>query len=158
MSATVKYRMNAASTADVERHLLRCDEDFVPPLSTRVNISAYARKLATRATRFEAWCDGTLVGLVAAYCNDADSKSAYITSVSVLREWTRRGIAATLLQQCIAHAEASGMSQIRLEVARQNAGAIRLYEKDGFVPSRDNAEFVAMNLYFKGRPAHEKHT
>lgn len=158
MSAAVVFLLNKASEAEIVEHLLACDADFVPPLSGRVEIGAYAQKIASKATRFEAWSGGTLVGLVAAYCNDQEKRIAYITSVSVLRAWTGKGIAALLTGRCIEHAKASGMRQIELEVSGDNAPAIKLYKKSGFVASKANAPFVTMNLYLESGEEHEQQT
>ncbi len=158
MSETVEYRLNSASEVEIAEHLSRCDTAFVPPLSGRVEISDYAQKIASKATRFEAWSGGTLVGLVAAYCNDHEKRIAYITSVSVLREWIGNGIAVRLVGQCIEYAKTSGMRQISLEVASDNAPAIRLYEKSGFFAGKANVPFVNMNLYLKSGEEHEQQT
>ncbi len=146
MSAAIEFLLNETTAAQIAQHLSRCDCDFVPPLSGRVEISDYARKIASKATRFEAWSGGTLVGLLAAYCNDDKKCIAYITSVSVLREWTGRGIAAQLIRQCIEYAKASGMRLISLDVAGDNTSAIRRYSKCGFVVTRSNAPYVGMDL------------
>jgi ribosomal protein S18 acetylase RimI-like enzyme len=143
----VEYRLNKATEAESAEHLSRCDACFVPPLSSRVAIDDYAKKIAGNATRFEAWSGGTLVGLVAAYCNDHEQRIAYITSVSVLSEWKGKGIAGCLIKQCIEHAGALGMRQISLEVARDNVLAIKLYEKNGFVAGKANVSLGNMNLY-----------
>lgn len=156
MSAAVEYLSTKASEAQIAEHLSRCDADFVPPLSGRVEIKAYAKKIASKATRFEAWSASTLVGLVAAYCNDRENRIAYITSVSVLKTWTGKGIAARLMSQCVEHAKASGMRQISLEVASDNTPAIRLYEKSGFIVGKGSAPFVSMNLYLKVGKDHEQ--
>jgi len=158
MNATIGYLLNKASVAQIAEHLSRCDADFVPPLGGRVEIGDYAGKIASKATRFEAWSRGTLVGLVAAYCNDRDKRIAYITSVSVLREWTGKGIAAHLLSQCVEHAKASGMRQISLEVAGGNAPAIKLYEESGFIAGRADASLVTMVLTFENGEEHEQQT
>ena len=150
----VEYLLNKASELEIAKHLLHCDADFIPPLSNRIDINKYAQKIASRATRFEAWSDSTLVGLVAAYCNDQENHIAYITSVSVLSEWVGQGIAADLLKQCITHATDSGMRQISLEVASNNQPAIRLYEKNGFVAGQANTLFMNMNLYLKNGAEH----
>lgn len=152
----VEYLLNKASEPEIAKHLLHCDADFIPPLSNRVDINKYAQKIASRAMKFEAWSGSTLVGLVAAYCNDQENRLAYITSVSVLREWMGQGIAAKLLKQCITHATDSGMRQISLEVASNNQPAIRLYEKNGFVTGQTNTPFVNMNLYLKNGAEHEQ--
>ena len=146
MIAVVEYLSNKASEVEIAEHLSRCEADFVPPLSGRLEINDYAKKIASKAMRFEAWSDGRLVGLVAAYCNDQEKRIAYITSVSVLREWMGKGIAAFLMKQCIEYAKTSGMRQIGLEVAEGNTLAIALYEKSGFLASKTNAPFVSMIL------------
>jgi ribosomal protein S18 acetylase RimI-like enzyme/SAM-dependent methyltransferase len=150
MSSAIEYRLNNASAAQIAAHLSRCDADFVPPLGSRVEIKAYAKKIASKATRFEAWSSGTLVGLLAAYCNDLDNAVAYITSVSVLPEWKGKGIAEQLMGQCIDHARVLGMQQIHLEVASDNAPAVKLYKKNGFAVSSTNARIVGMKLNLEG--------
>jgi len=147
MSAALAYLSNRASAAEIAEHLSRCDADFVPSLGSRVDISDYARKIASKATRFEAWSEGMLVGLLAAYCNDRENRIAYITSVSVLKAWTSQGIAARLLGQCVEHAKVSGMRQICLEVASANAPAIRLYENSGFIAGAASGASIGMQLY-----------
>lgn len=158
MSASVEYLLNKASEAEIAEHLLRCDADFVPPLSDRVDIKDYAQKIANNGMRFEAWSGGTLVGLVAAYCNDQESHIAHITSASVLKEWTGKGIAARLVARCVEHAKESGMQQIGLEVAQGNTRAINLYEKSGFSASKANGPFVGMYLYLRNGKEHEQQT
>jgi len=155
MSELVEYRLNKASESEIAEHLLCCEADFVPPLSSRVDIKDYAQKIANKATRFEAWSDCTLVGLVAAYCNDRENCIAYITSVSVLREWTSKGIAARLMTKCIESAKASCMRQVSLEVAVDNMPAIKLYKKSGFVAGKADRSSVTMNLYLESGEEHE---
>ena len=149
MSVAVEYLVNKASEAEIEDHLRCCDADFVPTLSERVEILNYAQKIASKATRFEAWVNDTLVGLVAVYCNDREARIAHITSVSVMKAWTGKGIAARLTNQCVEHAKAAGMRQICLEVAAANLPAIKLYEKSGFVADKLNEPFIPMTLNLK---------
>ena len=147
MSNSIEYRIDKASEADIAAHLEECNADFMPRLSERVEINDYAKKIASNAARFEAWSDRKLVGLVAAYCNDHERQIAYVTSVSVLRPWTGKGIAAHLLGQCIKHVKVLGMGQISLDVAQANTSAIKLYEKSGFTVGKAAGAVVDMNLY-----------
>lgn len=147
-AAPVEYLLNKASETEIAEHLERCDSDFVPPLSTRVDLCDYAKKIADNATRFEAWSGGVLIGLVAAYCNDLEKLRAYITSVTVLKEWMGKGIAACLVGECSAYARGIGMRQVSLEVACDNMNAIRLYQKAGFVAGRVDGAYVTMDLHF----------
>lgn len=147
-AAPVEYSLNKASEAAIAEHLERCDSDFIPPLSTRVDLCDYAKKIASSATRFEAWSGGALIGLVAAYCNDPEKRRAYITSVSVLKGWMGKGVAARLVEQCSAYAGGIGMRQVSLEVACDNMNAIRLYQKAGFVAGQVKGTFVTMDLHY----------
>jgi ribosomal protein S18 acetylase RimI-like enzyme/2-polyprenyl-3-methyl-5-hydroxy-6-metoxy-1,4-benzoquinol methylase len=146
MSELVEFCLNQATEAEIADHLLRCDADFVPPLSGRVEIDGYAHKIADKAMRFEAWAEGVLVGLVAAYCNDSERCAAYITSVSVLQGWKIRGIASRLMKQCIEHVKEQGFECIELEVDSQNISAAKLYEKMGFIMNRMNDRTAIMHL------------
>jgi len=146
MSSVIEYLSNKTSGAEIAEHLRCCDDDFVPTLSARVAIPEYAQKIASKATRFEAWSNDKLVGLVAAYCNDYLTNTAYITSVSVLKAWTGNGIATNLIGRCVAYAKAAGMHYVGLEVATYNIPAIKLYEKNGFVAASLGMPFIPMKL------------
>lgn len=132
MNASVEYRLNTATVDEIAAHLSQCDAHFVPPLSGRVTIDEYAGKIASRAMRFEAWSSGSLIGLVAAYCNDETTGVAYVTSVSVLGEWMDQGHARRLVGRCVEYVRAAGMRRVKLEVAEENAAALRLYANSGF--------------------------
>jgi len=151
MNASVEYLQNTATVAQIAEHLWICNADFVPPLGGRVDIDEYAEKIAKKAARFEAWSGDTMVGLIAAYCNDKERGIAYITSVSLLKTWMGKGVATQLLSQCVEYAKAYGMHQISLEVAEENTPAIKLYKKSGFSESKVKGPFINMNLYFEGR-------
>jgi GNAT superfamily N-acetyltransferase/SAM-dependent methyltransferase len=145
MSEGITFDLNKASEPEIADLLTRCDPCFVPPLSGRVEIGSYAQKIVGKATRFEAW-DGTLVGLLAIYCNDDEDRVAYITSISVLPAWWRRGVASGLLERCLEHAREQGFRRIELEVDRANVGAVKLYGKYGFTIDRASKRAVIMRL------------
>ena len=151
----IYFLLNNASASQITEHLLLCDTDFIPPLSGRVVLNEYAEKIVRNAIRFEAWSDGTLVGLVAGYCNDKEKGIAYITSVSVLKAWAGKGIATSLMEQCVTYVKASNLQEINLEVSSDNIPAIRLYTKVGFTAIRTNATCVTMNLYLKSEKKYE---
>lgn len=146
MNIGIKYDKNKASTAEITNHLTHCDSNFIPPLNSRVNIDDYAKKIATSATRFEAWSAEKLVGLVAAYCNDVEQRTTFITSVSVLTEWRGQGIPSELISKCIAHTKEIDFSRIKLEAASNNIPAIKLYEKSGFTSNQTNTPIIVMTL------------
>lgn len=145
MMSEPEFRLNTATAVDIERHLAACDARFVPPLSSRVQLDDYAVKLALRATRFEAWADDALVGLVALYCNDTDTRVAHVSNVSVASGWHGRGLASNLMARSLLHARDLGMRKVRLEVGAANQVAIRLYEKFGFQVVGSNASSTTMS-------------
>ncbi len=74
---------------------------------------------------------GTLVGyLVLSRYVDA----WHVMNVAVAPERRRQGVASALLQRLLELTEDDGMRGYTLEVRVSNLGAIRLYERFGFVP------------------------
>jgi ribosomal protein S18 acetylase RimI-like enzyme len=129
--SSLQYRRDTATSDDVRAHLTRCDADFTPPLSARLDLGDYAAKLAERATRFEAWDGGQLVGLVAAYVTPG-APEAFISNVSVVSELRGRGVAAALVADFIERARGAGATTLTLEAATADTAAGRFYEKLGF--------------------------
>jgi ribosomal protein S18 acetylase RimI-like enzyme len=144
----LQYRRDTATTDDVHAHLRRCDADFTPPLSARLDLADYAAKLAERAVRFEAWDGERLVGLVAAYVTPG-APEAFISNVSVVSELRGHGVAAALVADCIDRARGSGAATLRLEVATADRAAGRFYEKLGFTgrdPERADGPTTTLTL------------
>lgn len=139
-AALPTFRQSSASAEEIAAHLRRCDENFVPRLSGRLDIAAYADKIAGSAVTFEAWTDGRLVGLVAAYLNDPARQAGFVTNVSVEAPFMGRGVGAALLDACLARARTDGFERLTLEVDGDNRRAIRFYEKFGFVIQKAELE------------------
>jgi GNAT superfamily N-acetyltransferase/2-polyprenyl-3-methyl-5-hydroxy-6-metoxy-1,4-benzoquinol methylase len=146
MNWKTEFCCNRATEGEIANHLSLCDANFVPPLSSRVEISEYAHKISVNATRFEAWVEGSLVGLVAVYCNDASHRFAYITSVSVLPGSQGSRIATFLTEQCIRYLRELGFECAELEVHKDNGKAIQLYERLGFIAGKSSGCNLVMGL------------
>lgn len=138
-----------ASEADILDHLKLCDARFNPPLSSRVDLPAYANRLHNRARRFEAWANGELIGLIAAYLEGKDG-AAFISSVSVDERFLRFGIASVLLTRVIECASVAGLAKIRLQVGAANNVARRFYEKRDFHTCLIDGEQIWMELQLPG--------
>ncbi|UVW29735.1 GNAT family N-acetyltransferase [Massilia sp. H6] len=146
MTHDFDIRTDSAGAADIEALLRSCDAAFVPPLSSRVEIGAYARKIVDHARRIEACEGGRLVGLLAMYCDDLTTRRAFITSVSVSTPHARRGIAGALLRQAIEEARAAGMQVLALETSAANVAALALYCKHGFNIVKAAGDMLCLDL------------
>ncbi len=140
---SLDFKVNACSEEDIRSHLSGCDRQFTPPLSDRVDIGEYSKKLRLNAVTFEAWNGGSLVGMVAAYI-DARDRSCFITNTSVLAEFSGRGVAARLLTACLERARAEHVETVSLEVSKDSHPAIRLYTKFGFRVVGNREDFLKM--------------
>jgi len=145
-SNKIKYKIKTAAVNEIFSHLKECNENFTPPLDDRVNIEEYAKKIFDKSVTFEAWQDQLLVGFIAAYFNDNFSGSAFITNVSIVRNFMRLGIASRLLNLCIGYASQNNFKKLKLEVNRHNNSAIRLYDRLGFVSYKTNEDTLLMKL------------
>ena len=127
------YKLKTASQKDIRAHLYYCNDNFIKPLTERVNIEEYSKKIFEKATTFEAWRDELLIGLVAAYLNDPGGTSTgFITNVSVNLDFTRQGIATTLMNNCLQYAQQHGIKKISLEVLSGDHASMLFYKKFGF--------------------------
>ena len=132
----LNYTISQASVEEIDYHLSECNTLFKPHLNSYVNIKDYSKKIRKYATTFEAWNCNKLVGLVACYLNDKESKNGHITNVSVIVSEQRKGIAETLISNTINESLNNGFETITLEVEEDNASAIKLYQKLNFTISQ----------------------
>ena len=110
---TIRWTTDEASEEALLLHLQRVDADFIPPLSARVHLPAYARRLWERARREEAWSAGALVAVVAGYVNDP-GEDGYITNVSALPAARGQGVVSRLLARWLEGAAGAGAPAVGL--------------------------------------------
>jgi ribosomal protein S18 acetylase RimI-like enzyme len=82
---------------------------------------------------FVASLDGSDVGLVRCAPHAELPTAAYLISMWVAPEVRRKGIGVQLVDAVVEWARGSGFSQLMLDVAELNHGAIALYSRAGFV-------------------------
>lgn len=125
------YSASTASAEQIRQHLLTCDEYFKPPLSSRLDILEYAKKLRAKARNIEAWNGNNLVGLVSMYIN-VTNRTTFISNVSVAPSFAGKGLATNLIKRALYEGACAGCDEAILEVSREAVGAISLYKKLGF--------------------------
>lgn len=127
----MEIRTNVSSIDDIKGHLWSVSPQFVPELSSYVDIDKYAEKLYNKAQRIEFWENGHLEGLLAYYLN-VEGRFAFITNVSVSPEIMGGGVASKMIKRLIEDNKGI-IDVIRLEVNAGNERAIHFYDKNGFV-------------------------
>jgi ribosomal protein S18 acetylase RimI-like enzyme len=142
----VKYKVKTVAINEIMAHLKECNCNFIPPLTERANIERYSRKIFENSITFEAWRGNLLIGLLAVYLNKDFDRSAFITNVSVLKDFMGLGIASTLLSKCIEYAVEEGYREIKLEVHKDNSRAIGLYRRFNFIIDNVDKDLLEMKI------------
>jgi ribosomal protein S18 acetylase RimI-like enzyme len=142
----IKYKINTATEKDICAHLKECNSNFKPSLSERIDIDEYSKKIFDKSITFEAWQNNILAGTIAAYFNKAN-QSAFITNVSVLKNFMGLGIASELLKMCIEYTTKNNIKEIKLEVNQKNDHAINFYKKFYFTQDDIKGDELIMKFY-----------
>lgn len=127
----------------IKNHLITCSSCFVPSLDSYVNIDDYSKKIFEQAVLFSKFDNDKLIGLVAAYDNPTE-KFGWITNVSVDPNYSGKGIATELLNECKKYFEIKKYFSIFLEVFVNNERAIKLYAKQGFIQYKTQKEKMTL--------------
>lgn len=112
---------------------------------------AYMRQLvgSAEAASWIAEVDGRMVGFaIVEWGREAGKGIAYLQTIEVMPEARGGGVGAELLRLSEGSAEAAGARRIWLHVDAENASAIRLYQRHGYV-----FEGRLENYYPRGRAA-----
>ena len=141
-------RLCKISYEELIQSLNEVDEDFVPKLSERVELGAYANKMLEHAVFFiERDVDGTLKGVVATYVDDKNNTNGFITHVASMRKYRNQGVAKRLVNKAILHCKCVGKTGVNL--CTSNPVALKLYEKMGFcVCSQSSSSEWELHLDF----------
>ncbi len=103
--------------------------------AARPDASWRERLEASDAATFVARADGADVGLVVGASFRGREPAAGLFAMWVAPEARGAGVGALLVDAVVAWARERGHPRLLLEVADENAAAIRLYERKGFAPT-----------------------
>ena len=125
------------------------DNECVPPLSQKVDIPSYVRKITDRGVVLACADGGQLLGFISFYCNDQETKCAHLSLMGVGREYRGRGIARALLQEAIGYVRKAGFQRIGSQTWHTNAASLKLHLELGFtvtdeIPDRGDARTVKL--------------
>lgn len=111
----------------------KIDKDFPIPVSEKVDIIEYVRKLSENGTIYIAEHEMEIIGLCAGYMNDLQNNKAYISILGVDSSFRKKGIAKELVNHFIDKAYNSNMKKLFLETHKENISALNFYKKNGFI-------------------------
>ena len=104
-----------------------------------VDLDRYLAKLDAHAEILSDCTNGRCRGVVAFYCNDLSTRTAFITLVVVDPRDREHGVGRALVHAALELARGRGFTSCRLEVASHNDAAQSLYRSLGFRPVQSNA-------------------
>ncbi len=125
------------------------DGEFIPALSSRVEINHYAEKLTKYGCNLFVRDGVQDVGFAGFYANDRERSIAFISSICVMRQHQESSVACRLLERIISCAASKGMNILLLEVDENNGRAIAFYRKHGFqfsAPQKDKRLYMKLHL------------
>lgn len=142
----IRYSKNTASENALNTYFISNKGLFAHPQLKERGLQSYINKIRGKAVIFEAWHNDQLIGLLAAYFNDFESKTAFISLIGISPKYQRMGIAAKLLFDAINYGKKIDIKKIRLEVNRSNRKAITFYKDMGFVIMNDSNEAGSLGM------------
>lgn len=136
---------NVANPREKKYVLRYFDKSMFMPMSQRGNGEHIVSKIAAAADFLLAY-DREMLGFVAFYDNDVESRAAFISSIVVDPKFRRRGIAKRLFLMAARTAHEKGMNVLRLKVSARNLSARELYASMGMQQVSTDGDSVVMEM------------
>ncbi len=110
--------------------LRETDKEFKHPLSEKVNLEEYARKLSQYSSFSYCVEQDEMIGMISCYTNRPPE--GYISNVCVKSSHQGCGVFSKMLDELLKRSATLGIKRLKLEVNDDNENAIWVYEKWGF--------------------------
>lgn len=139
-----RWDESGLEVSDIVLLMTVAGDELPDPLSERVDVTEYTIKLMKKGSLYLVLGDnGAPVGVMGFYANDQETKTAYLSIVSLLPKVRRMGIGSKLMKILMLECRKAGMKKVWLKVKRENSEAVAYYEKMGFsVTSRGIPKIV----------------
>lgn len=113
-----------------------------------VDMDLYLAKLGSKSEIVLNCIGGRCRGFVAFYCNDMDTKKAFITLVLVDPRDRGLGLGQALIEFVLSVAKHRGFLSCQLEVSSKNQVAYKMYISQGFELVEDRGEMSLLEVAF----------
>ena len=129
---------------ELVRRQLHINRDFLPLSDSE--IEGYLSKIDSLSIFNKYYIENNLAGFVSFYCNNEESKEAFITLVLVDESYRGMSIAQKLIIEVIDIIKEQGFLKCNLEVKADNVNAIKLYSKIGFSENYRKGDIISMSI------------
>lgn len=136
-------------SAELLVFLREIEADTIPPLASRVDLTAYADKICRLADCVVARDDDRIVGIYAGYFNNLDTREGYLTIQAVAGSHRGSGLGGRLLDAVVEVAAGRGMTSLLLETSERNQPVLALHEGRGFVRLADRVPDTPGSIYMR---------
>ena len=115
-------------------------------------VAEYIEKVCKNARILSARKDDELIGFIAFYANDFDTRIAYVTQFLIDGKYRKQGVGRCLLSGCEEACRKCAFEMLKLEVNRDNENAIAFYKHCGFVEDvkKENSFYMVKQLNVRG--------
>ena len=120
------------SPTELESVLQEVDHLLPTPLSKRVDLAHYSKKVVEYGHALFAEVNGIIAGLALYYSNDFEQHKGYLTLLATAPSYRRCGIAKDLLKQVENNLIQDRMEYLRLETEVNNTPAVSFYSSMGY--------------------------
>lgn len=138
----LSYSKGTLTIIEARKLLSEFDTMFSPALSSHIDISIFAEKLAKHACFILCKNDDIVAGYIAFYENK-ETKMDFISSICVRESFRSKGIATQMIEYLITQSP-SDINYISLEVRKNNKSAVLFYDKLDFITKEDRGEKLLM--------------
>ena len=110
------------------------DNDFIPPLSLRTNISRWSEKLYRKSIVLLALrknVPNKIIGILCFYANNSNNLYSYIPFLGISKKHRRMGLARLMLNECFIILKKNNFKTIGVKTENNNS-ALEIYKKLGF--------------------------
>ena len=97
-----------------------------------VKTEFYVDKLINNSKLFLEYDNNSLIGFIAFYANNEETRLGYLSMLAVDKRYRGKGVAQMLLSKAIAYLHKIRFEYFDLEVLKSNVKAIEFYKKNGF--------------------------
>lgn len=100
----------------------------------------YARKIVENGNLLLLKDEDWVVAFCSFYCNDLQSRTAFLSLIAVKSNVEKRGYGSKILEECERYCRSQGMKYLQLEVYSDNKNAVAFYKKNKFEIIKSNKE------------------